>query len=221
MAKCLVCNSQKGKRQCIWKKGFICSPCCGITREQEFCTDCPYYQVSKNISCVDHRFDHRMAVFDHSSTHPHPTEKNQELPNIPSLLDQSGRNDNQDYISETSYSLIHKDDFDIHKEIDYLLETASKGTSKVILLDGLILFSTNKGDAWIIDFEYHGAHCLMQGFEKQPFEALNTEDSFYIEWEERYAIENNNFFVYRDGRAVVFYDYPVSEIKKMIARAGR
>ena len=47
MAKCLICNSRKGKRQCILKDGSVCSLCCGTTRSKELCEDCSYYQDPK------------------------------------------------------------------------------------------------------------------------------------------------------------------------------
>ena len=42
MAKCTVCDSRKGKRKCKNTGTFICSLCCGETREQEKCEGCSF-----------------------------------------------------------------------------------------------------------------------------------------------------------------------------------
>jgi hypothetical protein len=45
MAKCPVCNTRKGKRQCqIHERVAICSLCCGQIREEYSCQGCGYYQ---------------------------------------------------------------------------------------------------------------------------------------------------------------------------------
>ncbi|RZB32310.1 MAG: hypothetical protein SRB2_04315 [Desulfobacteraceae bacterium Eth-SRB2] len=49
MAKCLICNSRKGKRKCIYKNGFICSLCCGESRSFDKCDGCTYYKDTKSI----------------------------------------------------------------------------------------------------------------------------------------------------------------------------
>ena len=47
MAKCPVCNSRKGKRQCVIANGLVCSQCCGTIRKEDLCLDCSYYQKPK------------------------------------------------------------------------------------------------------------------------------------------------------------------------------
>ena len=44
MAKCLICESRKGKRKCAVSDGLICSQCCGSTRTETLCLGCSYYQ---------------------------------------------------------------------------------------------------------------------------------------------------------------------------------
>ncbi len=47
MAKCVICNSRKGKRKCLIADGLICSLCCGKTRNAEACSECVFYQKPK------------------------------------------------------------------------------------------------------------------------------------------------------------------------------
>ena len=44
MAKCLMCNRVKGKRECQIVGGLICSLCCGTTRNENDCIGCEYYK---------------------------------------------------------------------------------------------------------------------------------------------------------------------------------
>lgn len=47
MAKCPICDSRKGKRQCVIANGLVCSLCCGTIRKEDLCLDCSYYQKPK------------------------------------------------------------------------------------------------------------------------------------------------------------------------------
>jgi len=47
MAKCPICNSRKGKRQCLIVDTPICSLCCGNTRKVETCSECRFYKKPK------------------------------------------------------------------------------------------------------------------------------------------------------------------------------
>lgn len=44
MAKCTLCNSRKGKRKCKAEDSFICSLCCGQSRNPGRCTGCVHYK---------------------------------------------------------------------------------------------------------------------------------------------------------------------------------
>jgi len=47
MAKCPICNSRKGKRQCLIAGSPVCSLCCGNTRKPDLCLECRFYQKPK------------------------------------------------------------------------------------------------------------------------------------------------------------------------------
>jgi hypothetical protein len=53
MAKCPLCNSRKGKRKCPATNGFVCSICCGDSRNAEKCGGCAFFKddnLSRNYS---------------------------------------------------------------------------------------------------------------------------------------------------------------------------
>jgi len=49
MAKCTVCNSRKGKRKCKATGTFICSLCCGGSREEVKCEGCSFFKSAAAI----------------------------------------------------------------------------------------------------------------------------------------------------------------------------
>lgn len=57
MAKCSICNSRKGKRKCMTDNFFVCSLCCGQSRNPDKCTGCSFY---KNVS---HNRNYRKVPF--------------------------------------------------------------------------------------------------------------------------------------------------------------
>jgi hypothetical protein len=44
LAKCSVCNARKAKRQCRRENGWICTECCGRSRQEEHCHECGFYR---------------------------------------------------------------------------------------------------------------------------------------------------------------------------------
>ncbi len=44
MAKCTICKSKKGKRRCKADNTFICSLCCGQSRNPDKCNGCSFYK---------------------------------------------------------------------------------------------------------------------------------------------------------------------------------
>ena len=48
MGKCTICNSRKGKRNCLITLTFICSACCGKSRKDGQCKQCSFYQSPRS-----------------------------------------------------------------------------------------------------------------------------------------------------------------------------
>jgi len=65
MAKCISCNSRKGKRNCPALGGLICSQCCGAKKVKEI--DCPkdcfYLEISKQY-VVEREESRRISNFE-------------------------------------------------------------------------------------------------------------------------------------------------------------
>ena len=55
MAKCILCNSRKGKRKCKETGTLICSLCCGESRTEAKCAGCSFFTsaaISRNYRSV-------------------------------------------------------------------------------------------------------------------------------------------------------------------------
>lgn len=81
----------------------------------------------------------------------------------------------------------------IKKEIDYIISCAKKEDSGKVQLGGLLLFSTQTGDAWILDRNDNLTICLVRGKEKQKFQVIDNPTQFGFDWDFKYFIDNNCF----------------------------
>jgi hypothetical protein len=109
----------------------------------------------------------------------------------------------------------------LRDEVDSICKRASSGDSRVIGFDKLILFSTQTGDAWMLDWEDELATCLMKAGTPQPFEFGETDRQFTIQWQGRYHIAAG-LFTYIDNQtpthARVIGGYPTEAIRQTIDR---
>jgi hypothetical protein len=110
----------------------------------------------------------------------------------------------------------------ITDEANYIIGRAQDNDARVITLGPLILFSTETGDAWMLDPEDGLALCLAQGGEAQPFTITETATSFSIEWKASYQIDGHLFIVAeRSGRVRSIWGYPTAEISRATRRVRR
>ncbi|MCX7048688.1 MAG: hypothetical protein NTX50_24770 [Candidatus Sumerlaeota bacterium] len=102
-------------------------------------------------------------------------------------------------------------------EIEYIISKAQEHDSRVVRFGGLILFSTETGDAWILDIEDGLALCLAREGDREDFYIAETEKRFEIEWKAEYKIEGDLFIVVsKDGRIRSIFGYPVQQIMNLV-----
>ncbi len=89
--------------------------------------------------------------------------------------------------------LLSREQISMKREADYIIKRAQLYESRVVLINGLIFFSGQTGDAWILDPEDHLALCLVRDGERQDFSILETPKKFQIAWEGQYYIEGDTF----------------------------
>ncbi len=94
-------------------------------------------------------------------------------------------------------------------DVDAIVGHAAAGVSHVIRLDSLVMFSTDTGDAWLLDPEEGVALMLARGGERLPTRIFETGTTFSVEWTHNYRVGDDTFLVteQRSGqtRAIVGY----------------
>ena len=108
--------------------------------------------------------------------------------------------------------------FRLADEIRYIQDKAADHDGRMVTIGQLILFSTDTGDAWLLDVTDQLAARLARDGDPEPIHLAETDASFAIEWKGRYRIEGPAF-VYADrdtGRVTTIFGYPTQKI----AQAG-
>ena len=100
--------------------------------------------------------------------------------------------------------------FRLADEVRYILRRAAEHDGRVVTIGQLTLFSSETGDAWIIDRDDRLALRLASQGDPEPFRIEETDTSFAIDWKGHYRIEGPAF-VYTDrdsGRTTTVLGYP-------------
>jgi hypothetical protein len=113
--------------------------------------------------------------------------------------------------------------FQLAKEIRYIQQRAADRDSRIVTIGPLVLFSTQTGDAWILDPADQLAARLAYDGEPLALHTEETSTNYSIGWQGRYTI-NGNFFVYENNetrglRSIA--GYPIQLLLRMIAQVER
>src|SRR6195256_5388433 len=87
--------------------------------------------------------------------------------------------------------------FRLADEIDYIQDKAADHDGRIVTIGQLILFSTDTGDAWLLDVTDQLAARLARDADPEPIHREESDTSFAIEWKGRYRIDGSAF-VYTD-----------------------
>ena len=90
--------------------------------------------------------------------------------------------------------------------------------SRIVTIAQLILFSTETGDAWLLDPADQLAARLAREGESEPIHIEEADTTFAIGWKGRYRIEGPAF-VYSDddtGRVATILGYPTDKLTQAV-----
>jgi hypothetical protein len=87
--------------------------------------------------------------------------------------------------------------FCLADDVRYIQRQAAKHDGRVVIIGQLLLFSTETGDAWLLDPSDQLAARLARDADPEPFHIEENETTFTVEWKGRYRIEGTAF-VYMD-----------------------
>ena len=105
-------------------------------------------------------------------------------------------------------------DFHLADEIRYIQRRAAEHDDRYVTVGSLALFSTDTGDAWLLDPEDHLAVRLARDGDPEQIYFEETDTTFAIGWKGKYRIDGDAF-VYIDkesSRTITILGYPVRRV---------
>ena len=115
--------------------------------------------------------------------------------------------------------VLQAEGFRVADEVRYIQRQAADGRSCIVIVGQLVLFSTNSGDAWLLDPSDMLAARRARNGETEPIRIEETDTTFGMDWPGRYRIEGPAF-VYEDrrsGRVVTILGYPTDQLMERIS----
>jgi hypothetical protein len=104
--------------------------------------------------------------------------------------------------------------FRLADEVRYIQRRAAEHDSRIVTIAQLVLFSTQTGDAWLLDPADRLALRLARDGESEPIHLEKTNTTFAIAWKGRYRIQEPAF-IYSDretGRTTTILGYPTDKL---------
>ena len=104
--------------------------------------------------------------------------------------------------------------FRLADEVRYIQRRAADHDGRIVTVGQLVLFSTETGDAWLLDPADRLAARLARDGESEPIHIEETDTTFAIGWKGHYRIEGAAFiYVDRDsGRVTTILGYPTDKL---------
>jgi hypothetical protein len=107
--------------------------------------------------------------------------------------------------------------FRLADEVRYIQRRAADHGGRIVTIGQLVLFSTETGDAWLLDPADRLAARLARDGESEPVHIEETDTTFTIGWKGRYRLDGPAF-VYSDqdtGRVVTILGYPTDKLSQI------
>lgn len=108
-------------------------------------------------------------------------------------------------------------DFRLAEEIDYIQGRAAERDGRLVTVGPLVLFSTETGDAWLLDPADRLAARVAQDGDPEELYFEETDASFAIGWKGNYQIEGDAFvFIDRENsRVTTILGYPTRRLAQL------
>ena len=108
-------------------------------------------------------------------------------------------------------------DFQLAKEIDYIQRRAAAHDGRFVTTGPLVLFSTETGDAWLLDPADLLAVRLARDGDPESVYFEENKARFAIGWKGNYRIDGNAFtYLDRDtGRVSTIFGYPTQRLAQL------
>jgi hypothetical protein len=107
--------------------------------------------------------------------------------------------------------------FRLADEVHHIQRRAADHEGRIVTIGQLVLFSTETGDAWLLDPVDRLAARLARDGQSEPIHIEETDTTFAIGWKGRHRIEGPAF-VYSDqdtGRVATILGYPTDKLSQI------
>ena len=104
--------------------------------------------------------------------------------------------------------------FRLADEVRYIQRRAANHDGRIVTIGQLVLFSTETGDAWLLDPADQLAARLARDGQSEPIHIEETDTTFTIGWKGHYRIDGGAF-VYSDrdtSRVTTILGYPTERL---------
>jgi hypothetical protein len=109
----------------------------------------------------------------------------------------------------------------LSQEINTTVQFSHQREARLSTLGRLVFFSTQTGDAWILDPVKGLARCLSCDGEKQPITISDKLPGSDIEWNSEYRIKGSLFTVLEySGSVRSILGYPTRQIEEAVRQMG-
>ena len=125
-------------------------------------------------------------------------------------------------IGHTGATRLTRESLHLAKEIRSIQRRAAEHDARIVNIGPLVLFSTETGDAWILEPADALAARLAVGGDPIDIYFEESETSCAIGWQGHYRIDAQTF-VYEDNasqRMVAIYGYPVQLLRRVVGEAN-
>lgn len=112
-------------------------------------------------------------------------------------------------------------DFRLSDEVSYMQRRAAQCDSRIVTIPPLLLFSTETGDAWLLDPSDQLATPIARDGDALPIHIEDSATNFAVGWQGTYRIDGAAFVFHNkdSGNIRTIIGYPtvriVNEISKM------
>jgi hypothetical protein len=108
---------------------------------------------------------------------------------------------------------------EVHQEIKGIVQSAQRHEGRVVGSGQFIFFSTETGDAWMLEPADNLALCLARDGAAQDVTVQETADQFRVAWESVYHMTDTAFaIVEKSGGMRTIYGYPTRQIMQTIQK---
>ena len=112
-----------------------------------------------------------------------------------------------------------QDSLHLAKEVRSIQHRAAEHDGRIVRIGPLVFFSTDTGDAWMLEPEEQLAARLAVGGDPLAVQIEETDTHYVIGWHGRYQIDGD-IFIYEDNqsrRLNAIRGYPVKQLVRVIS----